>query len=135
MPRRPDSPGVRATTPGERACFTLVKMSCSAIRTAPVMMMPICRLPNLSAHRAPAIRPTIAGGTSLRAATQAICPRRADDQAALREPRTTGSRFGALAAIPGTPRIALLGSLTADPAQASVLRKPPKRPANTSAAQ
>jgi hypothetical protein len=49
-------------------------------------------------------------------------------------PISTGSRLVALAAAGETPIITRIGRLTADPEEASVLRKPQARPATTNTA-
>ena len=106
-----------------------LKSSSAANRTAAVTTMPMSRRGTISAMNAPIRLPIVVGRAIRKASRHGIALRRAKSNAPESAPTSTGRRLVALAVAASRPRKIMIGSVTTEPDDAAVLRKPQAKPA------
>src|SRR5215213_10300807 len=117
------------------ASLTLVSSSTSASRIAPVMIRATSRLGTISISRAPTMAPIDVGMLTLMASPQGTAFLVWNFQVAEIEPSSSGTRLVALAVMGSSPIAISTGSDTAEPDDATVLRKPQATPAAMASAR
>ena len=111
------------------AFLMFLKSSSAANRTAAVTTMPMSRRGTISARPAPIRLPSVVGTAIRKASRHGIALRLAKSRAPEAAPTSTGRRLVALAVAASRPRKIMIGSVTTEPDDAAVLRKPQAKPA------